>query len=256
MATSAQRRVLLLTLSLAACSSEGGESKNLFGPSVEQIILEVDYEAGAAPFDAYPRRAGSPWELLEDNIGELFAQSTPRALIVPKTLSEMQILGEVSSGPDFTTNEILEIAAASRDVESTESSHSFYIVFLDGFFEDQGGRQEQVLGVSIGETGVIAMFKPVIGTSDDALSRFVEQTTLIHEIGHAVGLVDNGLPLASDHLDEENGAHCTNDNCVMYWVNERVADAIRFARERLMGEDTVVFGPECLGDAYAAAAAE
>lgn len=248
--------LLLLAISVAACSNDEGGSTNLFGPGVEQIILEVDYEAGAAPFDAYPRRDGSPWELLEDNLEALFAQSTPRTLIVPKTLSEMQGLGALSSGPDFTTSEILEIAAASRDIESTESSRSFYIVFLDGFFEDQGVRQEQVLGVSIADTGVIAMFKPVVGISDDALSRFVEQTTLIHEIGHAVGLVDNGLPPASDHVDEENGAHCTNDRCVMYWLNERVADAIRFARERFMGEDTVVFGQECLHDAYAAADGE
>ena len=241
---------------LAACSSDGGQSTNLFGSTVEQVILEVDYEAGAAPFDAYPRRDGSPWDLLEDNIEALFARSTPRTLIIPKTLSEMQSLGVLSSGPDFTSSEILEIASASRDVESTEFSRSFYIVFLDGFFEDQGGRQDQVLGVSIGDTGVIAMFKPVVGTSDDALSRFVEQTTLVHEIGHAVGLVDNGLPLASDHLDEENGAHCTNDRCVMYWLNERVANAIQFARERFMGEDTVVFGQECLDDAFAAAGAQ
>jgi predicted Zn-dependent protease len=245
--------LLLLAISVAACSNDEGGSTNLFGPGVEQIILEVDYEAGAAPFDAYPRRDGSPWELLEDNLEALFAQSTPRRLIVPKSLSEMQGLGALSSGPDFTTSEILEIAAASRDIESTESSRSFYIVFLDGFFEDQAGRQEQVLGVSIADTGVIAMFKPVVGTSEDALSRFVEQTTLIHEIGHAVGLVNNGLAPASDHVDEENGAHCTNDRCVMYWLNERIADAIQFARERFMGEDTVVFGQECLDDAYAAA---
>ena len=248
--------LLLLAISVAACSNDEGGSTNLFGPGVDEVILEVDYEAGAAPFDAYPRRDGSPWELLEDNLEALFAQSTPRTLIVPKTLSEMQGLGALSSGPDFTTSEILEIAGANRDVDSTELSRSFYIVFLDGFFEDQGVRQEQVLGVSIADTGVIAMFKPVVGTSDDALSRFVEQTTLIHEIGHAVGLVDNGLPPASDHVDEENGAHCTNDRCVMYWLNERVADAIRFARERFMGEDTVVFGQECLDDAYAAADAE
>ena len=130
MATSARSWLLALTLCLAACSSDGEESTNLFGPGVEQVILEVDYEAGAAPFDAYPRRDGSPWELLEDNLEALFAQSTPRTLIVPKTLSEMQGLGAL------------------------------------------------------------------------------------------------------------------------------VADAIQFARERFMGEDTVVFGPECLDDAYVAADAE
>ena len=66
--------LLLLAISLAACSSDEEGSTNLFGPGVEQIILEVDYEAGAAPFDAYPRRAGSPWELLEDNLEALFAE--------------------------------------------------------------------------------------------------------------------------------------------------------------------------------------
>jgi len=107
----ARSGLLLLAISLAACSSDEGGSTNLFGTGVEQVVLEVDYEAGADPFDAYPRRAGSPWDLLEDNIEALFAQSSPRTLLVPKTLSKMQPLGELSSGPDFTTSEILEIAA-------------------------------------------------------------------------------------------------------------------------------------------------
>ena len=42
----------------------------------------------------------------------------------------------------------------------------------------------------------------------------------------------------------------------MQGLGALVADAIRFARERFMGEDTVVFGQECLDDAYAAASVE
>jgi hypothetical protein len=112
-----------------------------------------------------------------------------------------------------------------------------------------------VLGVSLGDTGVIAVFKPVVrgASALPTLQRFVEQTTLIHEFGHAVGLVANGLSVTSAHHDAAHGAHCTNQDCVMYYLNEGASDALAFVQRRIQGGSSVVFGPECLQDAHAAA---
>ncbi len=111
-----------------------------------------------------------------------------------------------------------------------------------------------MLGVSIGGTGVIAMFKPVVETLGvlPLVRHFGEQTTLIHEFGHALGLVDNGLPLSSEHLDPEHRAHCEHSDCVMYWANEGVADLADFVSRYVASGDSVVFGPDCRADVQAA----
>ncbi len=71
---------------------------------------------------------------------------------------------------------------------------------------------------------VIAMFKDVIASTNSLTnpntSRYVEQSTIVHEVAHAIGLVNNGISLTSAHQDSPHGAHCTNDRCVMYYTNE------------------------------------
>lgn len=78
--------------------------------------------------------------------------------------------------------------------------------------------------------------------------RAIEQATLIHEFGHAIGLVNNGVPLASQHQDTAHGAHCTNDRCVMFWQVEGANDAAQFVRDAVIGNDTILWGDECLMD--------
>jgi hypothetical protein len=100
------------------------------------------------------------------------------------------------------------------------------------------------------------MFKPVIeGTASGRagiLSRYVEQATMIHEFGHAVGLVNNGLAMAAPHQDQANGAHCTNDSCVMYYAVEGVGGVVDFVQQYVTTGSNVLFGEECLADAAAA----
>lgn len=102
---------------------------------------------------------------------------------------------------DYSVDELLDLADAHRDERSEGDRATFYAVWVDGYFEDDGERQSGVLGVSIGNTGVIAMFKPVIQSTSpiEGIARFSEQLVLVHEFGHAIGLVNNGVPLTSDH---------------------------------------------------------
>lgn len=43
---------------------------------------------------------------------------------------------------------------------------------------------------------------------------------LQHEFGHLLGLVDQGSPMQQSHRDVNNGAHCDNDSCLMYYAIE------------------------------------
>jgi hypothetical protein len=45
-------------------------------------------------------------------------------------------------------------------------------------------------------------------------------TLLEHEFGHLFGLVAQGTPMVTPHNDAANGAHCNNNNCLMYYAIE------------------------------------
>ncbi len=226
----------------------------LFGPAVQSLTFEVDYAPGAAPEVRYGGLlAGdrSPWEIFETNVVALY-DGQPPALNIPRTLDEMQALpADAFPGDDFTVDDILDLAARFRDRPSQPMDRSVYMIWLDGYYADDSGRRDTVLGVSLGDTGVIAMFKPVIDSVGSTAR--VEQTTLVHEFGHAAGLVNNGLMQVDDHHDAEHGAHCSNEDCVMYWTIESTAGVRDFVGTLLGGDDPrVLFGAECLADAHAA----
>ena len=82
----------------------------------------------------------------------------------------------------------------------------------------------------------------------------MEQSTLVHEFGHAVGLVDRGLRPTTPHRDLRNGAHCRNPACIMYWENILVKDGVDFVDTYLRPRRGILFGPECLADAHSFAA--
>lgn len=246
------------TSSSNAVANEAGvatqpTSATLFSSSVTSVDFEIDYQTNAAPYTGSAGRYSDVWQIMGDNVARVFLK-TPKTVTLPNTLDKMQELTDIS-GTSFTSDQILSIAAEHRDTPSSGSLASFYIVFLNGYYDDGTGPQDQVIGVSIGQTGVIAIFKPVITATESffvGVSRYVEQSTLVHEFGHAIGLVNNGLPLQTPHQDTAHGNHCLNDKCVMFWENEGAESAATFAQQTLATGSDILFGSECLDDIDAA----
>lgn len=248
------RSLILAPIFVVGCTepTPSGGLPDPYDPDVTRVVMEVDVQEGAEPFTG-PAVYGDTWALTEESLGALLAGE--KALEVPSTLGEMGDAEDVPSG-DLDVEDILGVSEASRDVENTDERAAYHVLFLDRFFESDGDRQTNVLGVSIGNTGVLAMFKPVIGEGGlvfaEGVDRFVEQATIVHEIGHAFGLVNNGLTMVRDHQDEEHGPHCQNDRCVMFYLNEGAVDAVQYSRDALQRGDRVLFDDDCLDDAAAA----
>jgi len=233
----------------AACSESGDDApSSVFDPQVATWVFEIDAQTGAEPEGATPTQISEPWELLEANMSALL-EGTPRELRFPAE-DEIGALEGVPEG-DLDIDELIQLSERNRDMPDTDDTAVFHIMFVDRYSESEGMRQEDVLGVSISGTRIIAMFSPVY--RDLLLSRYVEQSTLIHEVGHATGLVGNGIPMVEPHRDTAHGAHCDNDQCVMFWLNEGSSDLIAYVQEYVASGDVVLFDDACIADAQAAA---
>jgi hypothetical protein len=256
-------RFVLTLFTLALCcgcsstpanQSDQPPASDLYGSKYSTIVIEAAYATGMEPYTGRLFGLGDSWQLFQVNAARIFEKS-PKKLVIPTTLTEMERIDV--TGTTFTTDQILAIADAHRHQRTSGSTATFYVVWLPGHLVQDGRVNDQVLGVSIGNTGVIAMFKEVIRSVADPsevnVERFVEQSTLVHEFGHAVGLVDNGVAMTSSHLDSAHGAHCTNTRCTMYWENEGPMAAARFVRQLVRTGTEVLFGPECLHDVDAPA---
>lgn len=227
---------------------------DLYGPSIDEVVLEIDYLPGAEPYTEQIGTFGDPFDLFRANAQALFDAAGGKTITVPSDLSDMEELEGETSQPSYTGQDILALADRHRDQSNGDGVAAFYVIWLDGLYDDGDAVRDNVLGVSIGDSGVIAMFKPVIdgGAPLLGVDRYVEQATLIHEFGHAAGLVDNGVEMATPHKDAEHGAHCSNTDCIMYWTVEGRAAALELARE-ITSSDTILWGSECLADAAKAA---
>jgi hypothetical protein len=241
-------------LAVAGCGDDEedglGRIERLFHPSTTRIAFEIDYQPGAEPDFSKPPLAKTSFEIARESAARLFQGKN---IEMPSALDGCEKLGDVS-GASFTSEAIQSIAAAHRQQADGEGVATFYGVWLDGYYNDGSGDQKNVLGVSIGDTGLIAMFKPVIESVADMIEGFVEQTTFAHEFGHGAGLVDRGVPLTSNHRDDSiNPHHCSNQDCVLYAQNEGAADIVPFVQKVVATGQKVVFGSECLADtdAYA-----
>src|SRR5262249_42222007 len=124
---------------------------------------------------------------------------------------------------------------------------SFYVVFVNGYYKDDAGTVDKTrVGIAVGNRGIIAIFKPVIAKS--GAPQFVEQLALVHELGHAVGFVNNGIPINTQHQDAANGVHCTNKQCAMHVANETADGAVEYVVKYFISEGPF-YGQECLSDA-------
>jgi hypothetical protein len=266
----------LVSLVLVSCSSSSSSSSSgssssggptvfpsqppatkLFTKAFTDVVVEVDYADGAAPFVG-PQGQDSKgqggvqdiWGLLTTNVSAIFEI---KQLTVPNKLSAMEALTDVEA-KNYNDADILAVAKAHRDTLSDDTTASYYILFLNGNYIDADGNvDEDRLGVSIGAEGVIAMFKPAIlkpAGKTIPPPAYVEQLAMVHEFGHAVGFVDNGVPVEdANKAHIADGHHCTNTACAMNGVIDTVQGAAPFAMTQIRSQSAVLIGQECLSDA-------
>lgn len=213
-----------------------------------RFVIEMYYETGAEPFTGSLPGGRQIMSIFTDNITDILKyKSVTPTLVSPTSLSEMTLMATQSKS-SWTAEDVLSLHNQYKSAESTETQSVFYIYFLKGY----ASAGSSVIGFSIKGTPIIALFKDVIAsTGNQSTQKFVEQSTLVHEMGHALGFVGNGVPLASDHQDTNNGAHTTNNECVMFWLNEGSSDLANFVTRFISSSSVIMWGSQVLADAQA-----
>jgi len=253
---------LLLVFFLSCSSSDSAGSRGgstsydtpkTFFSTMNQLTVEIAYEPDAEPYVGNGPGGRPLWNFVKNNLAALFeGRETSVTVTVPTTLAEMQAIPDRNS-ETFSIDAILEIAELYRRGRSTATEGNFFLVFLNGYYEQDGQKQESVIGVNISGTTILAMFKPVIASTSTGFGafvpKFVELTTAVHEMGHALGLVNNGVSMHAAHQDEEHGKHCDEDECVMYYLNEGASDMQAFVVQLLTSGSDIFFDEKCLNDA-------
>jgi hypothetical protein len=106
------------------------------------------------------------------------------------------------------------------------------------------------LGLHIPGTYYAFVFQEVMDniSTTEINKQQIQQAVVVHELGHALGLVHNGLPMVEDHEDDDHPKHTIDENDVMFWAVESSSNVQDFVGG-LAGATENLFGPNSLQDA-------
>ncbi len=169
-------------------------------------VIEIDYVQGYRPSD-------SALSMLRSRLAE----------VVNKDSIEIRVDDVIDGRDRWSSSQIQGLERSHKDAQTGGSQVVTWVVYLDGQFDDGG-----VAGVTIGYD-IIGMFAEAIDNACGPLSlcfgaeQSIEGAVLVHEFGHAIGLVNRGVDMVEPHEDPEHPGHSDNRNSVMWWQVESTA---------------------------------
>lgn len=193
----------------------------------DSLVVEIQYVEGFRPTD-------EGLAILETFLGERL--NKPRGIEI-----RVQPALQIQTQASYSAADVRALEEDHRTAFTEESTLAVYFLFLNGEFS----AQPNVLGIAHNNTSM-AIFEETIQDNTGGLTQpsqsIVEGTVLRHEMGHNLGLVDNGSPMQVDHQDTGHGEHCDDESCLMHYA-VRTTDFIA----NLTG-DAPVLDQNCIDD--------
>jgi len=115
----------------------------------------------------------------------------------------------------LTKAEVLSIERANRSSYTSGKEIALYVLYTNGEYTNS-----KILGYAYRNTSAVIFGKNIrensgqIGKPDRTR---LESTVLLHEMGHLLGLVNEGSDMQENHKDNTHVSHCRNRKCLMYY---------------------------------------
>lgn len=199
-------------------NGNGGEPPASFshtqapGHSNEAFIMDIQYDQLVVEIQFMP--GSEPNEASLHNLQDFLEQHLDKSSVTILNPSEIPSGGQDS----YTSTDVRSLEDQYREEFTDGSTLASYVVFLDGEYET-----ENVLGIAYYNTSTAYFHKTIdriSGGIGQPSHTQIESTVFAHEFGHLMGLVNNGTDAQADHYDSENSAHCTVEECLMYYSVE------------------------------------
>ncbi len=126
---------------------------------------------------------------------------------------------EASGKSALALSEIVSIEKKKRTIYTGNNSIAVHVLVTDGYYSSSPAS----IGTSYWNTSICIFGKAINDKSGGAgqVTRTALMSTILqHELGHLMGLVNQGSSMQTNHIDAANGAHCTNNKCLMYYSIE------------------------------------
>jgi len=220
-------------------------SQNIMDATVNELKINVYFETLAEPYVGSFLFGTDVWEVTNTSVTELFARFESRLITTPYEISEMTEIPN-NSIESWNSDQLLALGESIAPSLKTNNKINTSVIYVNGVYNGNSN----ILGLHFSGRRFVFIFKDVIesvgGTNDQ--QKYVEQSVVVHELGHLFGLVNSGIAQATNHEDANHPHHTINDECVMYWAVERGQGALDFAASVLLDRKLNLYEQEVQND--------
>lgn len=243
--TTARTVILAAVILLSGCTTlidriDGRDGLREHGPSAAalvwgqpfpELVVEIDYVRELE--DRQPESLAPSQEAI-GLMTQALEEETDKEQITVQRPQPIEV-DDPSTSKTWSMEEIAQLRERVFDSGDPDrigqgSTAYLHILYLNGHQD-----QSRVVGFSTGPWLVVFpdQYDPTAGAGlglgvalPNLAPEKVERSVLIHEVGHSLGLVDNGAPMTTDrlHPDDECDCHSEFEDSVMYpFVRNRQA---------------------------------
>ena len=216
--------LVLLLIAGSGCISVAGEPAQAAEPALHEALLWSDrYPSVVVEVGAVHGRAPDPSALVA--LGLALVELTGRAEPDVRVLLPEPVPAQ---GGGYLPSDLARIHRDTARVvdpglNAVERTATLHVLFLDGSMQSGEG-DRLTLGTTLSGEGLIVVFPDEyagatrLASADRTVPARAEMDrhVLLHELGHAFGLVGQRIPMVTPHVDAEHPGHSSNPLSIMH----------------------------------------